>query len=200
MSVFLPKIKGNNLFTPTIVVFALLSVYFVSTLDFAEKSYSYSFIFASAVLLLLFKVVVTSFGNIEVELKNKKWFLIGSNIILLLIQLFLAILAIELLTENKYPQSTLLWIMVSNLAFFVQTFLGRIGTPLKLTVIAIIIYLISFVLLYFKVFENTPERFILLQQTISYIALIVEGCLFFASVEFYVDLSQKMENNRLHKS
>jgi hypothetical protein len=196
MSVFLPRIKGNNLFTPTILIFALLSVFYISTLDFAEKSYNYSFIFASSILLLLFKVLVTSFGNIETELKNKKWFLIASNIILLLIQLFLAIVAIQLLTENKYPQNTLLWILISNLVFFVQTFLGKLATPLKLTVVTIVIYAISFVLLYFKVFENTPERFILLQQTISYIALIVEACLFFASVEYYVDLSQKMENSR----
>ncbi|MEI6728281.1 MAG: hypothetical protein WCK98_01430 [bacterium] len=199
MSIFLPRIKGNNLFTPTILIFGLLSVFYVSSLDFAEKSYNYSFIFATSILLLLFKVLVTSFGNIETELKNKKWFLVGSNIILLLIQVFLAILAIQLLTENKYPQSTLLWILISNLGFFVQTFLGKLNTPLKLAIVSIVIYSISFVFLYFKLFENTPERFILLQQTISYISLIVEACLFFASIEYYVDLSRKMESSRVEK-
>jgi hypothetical protein len=199
MSVYLPKIKGNNLFTPTILIFALLSVFYISTLDFAEKSYNYSFIFASSILLLLFKVLVTSFGNIQAELQNKKWVLIGSNIILFLIQILLAILAIQLLTENKYPQATLQWILISNIAFFVQTFLGKLSTPLKLTVIAIIVYLISYIFLYFKVFENIPERFILLQQTISYIVLLAEAILFFASVEFYVDLSKKMEQSRIAK-
>ena len=186
MTFALSKINKNQLFTPSILIFLLVICYHFSSLDLVEKTYVYSYILTASVLILCLKVFIITFGNLENHLDNKKYYFVGTDLILAGLQLIMGFLAVGHLTIEKYPQTTFQWLVLSNLIFCVQVFLGRIPNVLRLTLIFSMIYIVCFLALYFKFLEQDTENFLFMQQTVSYIAITMELVMFFVITNFFV--------------
>jgi len=194
MSFKWPKINGNQLFTPVAALYLLAVGYFVSTLEFIEKNYNYSYILGFATVVLFLKVLVLTFGTIEETLKNKKWFFVAIFLILAVAQIWLGIIAIKYLTINTYPNITIQWMLIANLIFVVQAFLSKNISILRFGFPALILYSGMFVALYFKLFDTEAEKFILLQQIVAYITLLTELVLLFLSSRAYIQSGRKIKN------
>jgi len=194
MSFKWPKINGNQLFTPVAALYLLAVGYFVSTLEFIEKNYNYSYILGFATVVLFLKVLVLTFGTIEETLKNKKWFFVAIFLILAVAQIWLGIIAIKYLTINTYPNITIQWMLIANLIFVVQAFLSKNISILRFGFPALILYSGMFVALYFKLFDTEAEKFILLQLIVAYITLLTELVLLFLSSRAYIQSGRKIKN------
>jgi len=194
MSFKWPKINGNQLFTPVAALYLLAVGYFVSTLEFIEKNYNYSYILGFATVVLFLKVLVLTFGTIEETLKNKKWYFVAIFLILAVAQIWLGIIAIKYLTINTYPNITIQWMLIANLIFVVQAFLSKNISILRFGFPALILYSGMFVALYFKLFDTEAEKFILLQQIVAYITLLTELVLLFLSSRAYIQSGRKIKN------
>jgi hypothetical protein len=189
MSLILPKINSNQLFTPSILIFLLAICYQFSSLDLVEKTYLYSYILTASIIIMCLKIFIITFGNIENHLKTKKPYFVGTDLILSGCQLIMGFLAVEHLTIDKYPQTTFGWLVLSNIIFCLQIFLGRIPKIINFGLISVAIYITSFFALYFKLFEKSPENFLFMQQSVSYLAIILELIMFFVVTNFFVKKS-----------
>lgn len=182
----LPRINKNQSFTPSILIFLLIICYHFSSLDLVEKNYWYSYILTVSVIILCLKVFVITFGNLENHLKTKKYYFVGTDLILASSQLIMGFLAVDHLTNEKYPQITFWWLILSNLVFCLQAFLAKVPNCTRLLLFSMITYILCFLALYFKFLENNTESFLFMQQSVSYISIALELTMFFVTTNFFV--------------
>lgn len=185
MSLKLKKITGNQLFTPTILLLAILLGFYTSSIDLVEKTYNFSFIIAVSSTILILKTFTAVFGSIEHNLKNKKNLLPASLLILALIQFYLGFLAIDFLTVDKFPLNSVGIILTAEIIFAITAFLTKNTSILKSSLIIILILSIATSSLYFKWFDKNIDLFILSQQFIAYLILIFQLIELFLCMSFY---------------
>jgi len=185
MSFKLKKITGNQLFTPAILLLSVLIGFYISSIDLVEKNYSFSFILAMGGIILILKTFVTIFGSLEINLKDKKSLLSATLIILGIIQFYLGFLAINFLRVDKFPQNTVALLLAAQIIFSITTFLTKNLTLLRFSLFTNLLLILSGSSLYFKLFVESPDLFILLQQFIAYIVLITQLIELFLTMGFY---------------
>lgn len=185
MSFKLKKITGNQLFTPAILLLSVLIGFYISSIDLVEKNYSFSFILAMGGIILILKTFVTIFGSLEINLKDKKSLLSTILIILGIIQFYLGFLAINFLRVDKFPQNTVTLLLAAQIIFSTTTFLTKNLTLLRFSLFTNLLLILSSTSLYFKLFVESPDLFILLQQFIAYIVLITQLIELFLTMGFY---------------
>lgn len=189
MALYIPKIKKNQLFTPAVLIVVLVSAFLLSTVDFAERNFSYSYILATAYLILILKAFIQTFGAVEESLENKRWIIGSVAILFLAYQVVLGYGAINHLTESTYPKETIQWFGFSSIGFAVMSFLLKMQNTLRYAVVASVVYSLVYLPLFFRVFEGQPEYFVLMQQAISYLALLLEIALFMSVSRHYITLT-----------
>lgn len=187
MSFKLKKITGNQLFTPSILLFTILVGFYISSIDLVEKTYNFSFILAASGVVLILKTFITIFGSLESNLKAKKGLLSATLLILAAIQFYLGFLAVDFLTVDKFPQNTVAIILTAEIIFAVTVFLTKNVGLLKFSLVVIFLLAVSTASLYFKWFEKNPDLFILSQQLIAYIVIICQVIELFLSMNFYTE-------------
>lgn len=185
MSLNLKKISGNQLFTPTILLLAIILGFYTSSIDLVEKTYNFSFIIAISSTILILKTFTAVFGNIEDNLKNKKNLLPASLLVLALIQFYLGFLAIDFLTVDKFPLNSVGIILTAEIIFAITAFLTKNTSVLKFSLVIILILSVATSSLYFKWFDRNIDLFILSQQFIAYIILIFQLIELFLCMSFY---------------
>ncbi len=184
-----PRINENWLFTPSVLIFTTIAVYFLAFQDFAEKAYQYSYLLGVAGVIMSVKVFIVTFAHTEKWLKEKKAFLLVLDLILAGIQLVLIFLAVNHLSQDKYPKDTLQWFSVASIVFMVQIFLGTSHNLIKYTITTGTIYGLSFLVLRQRVFEGNTEMSIFTQQIIAYLVLALEALLLFIATRNFVNLN-----------
>lgn len=186
MSFRLPKINNNELFAPSILLFALFFSFYIAKQEFKDAYNSYSLMLAAALGIFMLKSYTLAFANVEYSFLNKKWFLLGLSIVLVSGQFWFAWLGINILSINSYPQDTVAFLVIGNLAFYVQVFLGKVPKMLYLFLISLIVYSLMFALLYINPFSSNTRIFITFLQLTGYIALIVETISIFMVSNYFV--------------
>ena len=179
----LPKINKNQLFAPFILSFILVLSFFVSTREFKDNANIYSLIIAIANILLFLKAFIITFGNLEDALEKKKWFLVGFNLVLVSAQFWISWLAINFLVIDSYPQVSIGLMIIANLGFTLQSFLGQFGNIARVSLLCIAVYGLLYGVLYTRFgIVPDPQRFIGFLQITGYTSLILESTLFFLTV------------------
>jgi hypothetical protein len=181
---FLLKINKNNLFTPTVLIFLSFILYTFTNQNLAERNYQYSYILVISGIFLLTKVFVISFAQIDKYFSQKKWILLSIDIVLTGIQFAFAFLAVQNLANDKFPDFTVQFFLISNIFFCIQLFLGKIQGLIKMLIAIFIIYIPSLLILNRKIFFDNNA--VLTQQTIAYLILILEVCLFLVITRYFV--------------
>lgn len=182
----LPKINNNELFAPSILLFASFFSFFIAKQEFKDAYNSYSLMLAVALGVFMLKSYVLTFANVEYSFLNKKWFLLGLSSVLISGQFWLAWLGINILSVNSYPQDTLAFLAIGNLAFYAQVFLGKVPKMLYLFLISLIAYSVMFALLYINPFSGNTRLFITFLQITGYVPLIVETVTLFMVSNYFV--------------
>lgn len=190
MPLKLPKINGNSLYSPSVMIFLLIVGYQIANSDFVEKTYSFAYLLVTAGVLLFLKTFTFTFGALEKTLNTKKVFLASSFLILAIGQFLLGFLAVDHLTRSTFPDITVQWFLFANILFAIQTFLAKSTNLFKVALFTIFASTVSFFGLYFKWFTSDIQAFIIFQQSIGYLAIILEFTMFFMSLNFFIDKSK----------
>jgi hypothetical protein len=165
------KNNKNNFFTPSVLVFLSLCIYFFSTQSFAESNYQYAYILGITGIVLAVKIFFLAFLKIEKYTKQQKWISLVIELSLAGLGWGLTFLGINHLSQDKFPEFTIFALFLANLTFLLQLFLGHI-LKAKTATISILIYSIFIIILNRKWFINQDQ--ILTQQFIAYSLLILE--------------------------
>lgn len=193
MSFKLPKIKGNALYSPSIMIFAIIIGYQIANSDFVEKNYSFAYLLVGAGVVLFLKVFTLTFASLEKALWDKKAFLAGAFLILAITQFWFGFLGIDHLTRSTFPDITIQWFLLSNVLFAIEIFLSKTIKSIRLNLFIIVIYAVILFGLTFKWFSGDIQGFITFQQSIGYFSIISELTMFFTVLNFFVDKSKTSE-------
>lgn len=174
MSFKLPKIYNNNLFVPAVLIYSLLVVMFISNLNYKETSYSYSYLLGASSVLILLKIFVTTFGSLSQSLQKEKSIIAMTQLLLFCTQVAFVWLGANHLTRYSYPEPTVRFFLLCNLLFFVQIFLAKIPKTVTLAVFSLATYSVFVVFLYWRLFSDNTQLFILMLQASGYFSVFVE--------------------------
>jgi hypothetical protein len=162
-------------------------IYVYSTQDFAGADFRYSYILATVGVLMALKVFVITFAQLERYLLEKKYILVVIEIILAGTQLALAFLAVGFLSETKSPTQTIQFFLISNIFFYIQSFIGKLPDVFKLAAFSFVGFGLSYVVLQRQLFFNDGPSYLLLLQTISYIGVFIEFFLLMMVTRNFLD-------------
>jgi hypothetical protein len=188
----LPKVNGNTLYSPAIMIFAIIIGYQIANSDFVEKNYSFAYLLVVAGVVLFLKVFTLTFASLEKSLWDKKTFLAGAFLILAIAQFWFGFLGVDHLTRSTFPDATIQWFLFSNILFAVEIFLSKTLKSIRLNLFIIAIYTIALFGLTFKWFSGDIQGFIIFQQVIGYFSIISELTMFFIGLNFFIDKSKKL--------
>jgi hypothetical protein len=186
MTFRLPKINNNELFAPAVLLFLTAFSFQITKQQFKDSYNSYSLLLAIAAGVFMLKSFVLTFANLEYSFVNKKWFLFGLSTFLTGGQFWLAWLGINILTLNSYPQETISFLAIANVAFYTQVFLAKVPKILYIFLITLISYGVMFFLLYINLFSSNTRLFITFLQITGYTSLIVEVVTLFIISNYFV--------------
>ena len=119
------KVRGNILFTPSLLVFA-------STLTLALTFYSFrlkpepdnlSFIYLVISLLISIKAFIVTFAGVSKFWKRKKGAFTAITLLLGMFQISLAFAATEHLTNSSVPNNTILYFLIASILAIFQEFM-----------------------------------------------------------------------------
>ena len=182
----LPTKNKKIHFTPTALIIVFLLSYFLVGLTFkADFLYFYTLTIAGSFLCL--KSYILAFGIAEKSINDKKENILLSGLVLGLAQVVLAMIGIRQLTDTTYPFDTVQWYLIASLIFSISTFLARLDSSIKYGILATIIYTISLGLLFFKVFDDNSNAFLIMLNAIGYISLGVESLMLANSAKVFIN-------------
>jgi hypothetical protein len=174
MTIKWPTINGNQLFTPTLLIFLAVIAIQLSNLQLLSGNLAYPYVFAAAVFVIFTRIFVSTFIFVEDAVTKKKPIVLAINILLTGVELATTYFAIAHLTVDTYPDITVWLLAGTQLAFAVsQVFTTRHLT--RSTGINLAIYAIFSTLFYFRAFDNDAERLLLLQQSVAWAILVLEA-------------------------
>lgn len=196
LSQFFKSVRYNQLFTPFALIITFSTGYYFVGLNFIEKTYGYSYFIAIAAILLIFKTLVLAFGEIEQNKNLFKWFLVGIQLTLTTVSVYLSFLSINwLITQDTFLQTSIFYLLLAELIYAAQIFFAKIKGFLLVTISSVVVYFGCYLALYFKLFSYT-EKFVLMQQAVGVLCVIVELVGFFAILRLYVDHKQSKESDK----
>jgi hypothetical protein len=188
LSNFFKSVRSNHLFTPFALLLVISGSYYFLNLNFIEKNYAYSYLVALTGIVFIFKTLVLTFGEVEENKRKFKWFLIGVQLILAGVSIYLSFLAINYLTnKDTYPQVSVGYLFFAEGIYAIQLFLAKIKGFLPITLATFVVYSCAYIALYNKLFVAENERFLLMQQAVSIFILTIGIVHLFAVLKIYID-------------
>ena len=169
------KTNKNKFFTPSVLLFLVVCIYFFTAQNFAERNYQYAYILAITGIFLAIKIFFLAFLQLEKYIVQKKWISLVVELILVGAGWSLIFSGVNHLSQDKFPDVTIWFLFLANLSFLMQLFLARL-LPYKTTIFTILLYLFFLLMLNRKWFINGDQ--ILSQQFIAYSLLFLEVFLF----------------------
>lgn len=169
------KTNKNKLFTPSLLIFLTILIYFFSTQNFLEKNYQYAYILGITGVFLAVKIFFLAFLQVEKYTSQQKWISLVIDLILVGFGWGFCLAGVNHLSQNKFPDITLWFFFLANLSFLSQLFLARLIKP-QISFWIILIYTTFILILNRKWFINGDQ--ILTQQFIAYSVLILEIIVF----------------------
>jgi hypothetical protein len=186
---------GKNLFIPALTLCTVFTTYFVIKQELREIYGFVAQLIAFSTILVIHKLFITSFTSTELSIKRHNWLLLGWNIVISIIQFWLAWNIVRVITTSTYLRDALIFLSISATLAFVQNIFIKNSRFQYGNILQIITYSILTLLLHYNIFTGDSRLYSLFIQATGIIVILFETFLLFVLAQFYIESHKSLDKS-----